>query len=109
MIKIDIVSLTGLTAVDGSVVAEGAIVRFETTFFNGVSEAKIKIQVFRNRELFESGYENVRVLELPYEFNLKIPDDIYYTMTPEILYGLIKDELNNIIGGECFEVSITTN
>ena len=107
MIKIDIVSLSGLTAVDGSSVEAGAVIRFETTFFNGVSGANIRLEVYRSRELFEAGFQSVRVLELPFDFNLVIPDEEFYVMTPQMLYEKVKDELNNIVGGDYFEISIT--
>ena len=107
MIKIDVVSLTGLTAVDGSIVDAGAIIRFESRFRNGSNSIKITPQIYRSRELFEAGFEGLRVLEIPYDFEIEIPDEEYYVMTPQLLFEKVKDELNNMLGGECFDIQIT--
>ena len=109
MIKIDIISLTGLTAVDGSVVASGATMRFESVFYNGSNLINIRLKVYRSRELFEAGYENVRVIELPHDFDLNIPDEEYYVLTPQILYEKVMEKLNELLGGIYFEIKITIN
>ena len=106
MSKIDIISLTGLTAVDGSVVTSGATIKFGSVFYSGSNQVKITPLVYRSRELFEMGYSSVRVSTIPYEFNLNIPNEEFYVMTPQILYEKVKNELNDLLGGECFDVQI---
>lgn len=107
MIKIDIISLSGLTAADGSIVASGATARFESVFYNGSNVVNIRLKVYRSRELFESGYTDVKIVELPYEFDLIIPDEDYYVLTPQMLYEKVRDKLNEIIGFDMFEIRIT--
>ncbi|MFW6377059.1 MAG: hypothetical protein ACOCZ5_00290 [bacterium] len=104
--KIDIISLTGLTSTDGSIVASGATIKFETIFRAGSGNIQFILMVYRNRELFENGYRNIDVIELPTDFNKTLPDDIYYTITPFQIYEIVKDHLNNILGGEYFEIQI---
>jgi hypothetical protein len=106
MAKIDIVSLTGLTAVDGSLVASGATIKFETLFFIGNTTIEIRPRVFRSRELFEQGFESVKVIELPNDFRLSIPEAEYYTITPQILYEKVRDYLNNLLGANVFKINI---
>lgn len=106
MAKIDIISLSGLTAEDGSVVASGATIKFETIFFIGTSNIEIRPRVFRSRELFELGYKPIKVLELPTDFVLEISDDEYYTITPQRVYELVNDHLNALLGENMFEIKI---
>ena len=107
MIKIDIISLTGLTATDGSIVTSGATIRFDTSFFNGTNRINIRPLVYRNRQLFDGGYRNIKVFEIPSDFEIEIPDEEYYVITPQLLFEKVKDELNNMLGGECFDIQIT--
>ena len=108
MAKIDIISLTGLTATDGSVIASGATIKFSTEFQIGTTRIMIRPKVFRNRELFEQGYSFIDTTEIPDEFQLVVAEEDYYTITPQILYGLVKDYLNNLFGEDMFEVKIIT-
>ena len=78
MAKIDLITLSGLTAIDGSVIASGAIVKFETLFFIGTTTIEIRPRVFRTRELFESGFDYVKTIELPTDFKLNVPEAEYY-------------------------------
>jgi len=107
MAKIDIITLTGFTATDGSVIASGATVKFSSEFIVGNTVIKIKPVVFRNRELFELGYRNVQTDEILQEFYLNLPEEEYYVLTPSILYQHVCDYLNNWIGDNLFEVQIT--
>jgi len=106
MAKIDIITLTGLTAIDGSVVVSGATVKFETLFFIGTTDVEIRPRVFRSRELFEMGYQPVKTIELPNDFKLLVPEAEYYTLTPTILYEEVRDYLNNLFGANVFEINI---
>jgi len=107
MAKIDIITLTGFTATDGSVIASGATVKFSSEFIVGNTVIKIKPVVFRNRELFELGYRNVQTDEILQEFYLNLSEEEYYVLTPSILYQHVCDYLNNWIGDNLFEVQIT--
>lgn len=104
--KIDIISLTGLTANDGSIVASGATIKFETIFRTGTSNVQFILKIYRNRELFESGYANIEVVEIPNDFNIDLPDEIYYTITPLQIYETVRDFLNTHLGGDYFEIQI---
>lgn len=106
MAKIDIISLTGLTSVDGSIIASGATIKFETIFESGSNVVKFLLKIYRNRELFESGYSDIKTKELPNNFNIEIPDDVYYQITPLQIYETVKDFLNQLMGGVFFEIKI---
>ena len=106
MAKIDLITLSGLTAIDGSVIASGAIVKFETLFFIGTTTIEIRPRVFRTRELFESGFDYVKTIELPTDFKLIVPEAEYYAITPEKVYEKVRDYLNNLFGDEAFKINI---
>lgn len=109
MAKIDLITLSGLTASDGSVVVSGATIKFATEFEIGTTNVRVFPKIWRNRELFETGYTEVQVT------NEVLPDDIYiqtlteeefYTLTPTILYGVVRDWLNTFYGEDIIEVEI---
>lgn len=109
MTKIDIISLSGITASDGSVIASGATVKFDSEFHAASTDIRIMLKVYRNRELFEAGWDNTPVPEeiLPYDFILSIPEEEFYVLTPAQLYQEVCDYLNeNIL--DMFEVQIIT-
>jgi hypothetical protein len=109
MAKIDLITLTGLTASDGSLIASGATIKFESVFKIGTTVVKAYPKIWRNRELFESGYTNIQVT------NEVLPDDItlndfteeeFYTLTPQMLYEKVRDVLNGFYGEEIIELQI---
>ena len=106
---IDIISLTGLTAIDGSLVSSGATIKFETLFLVGVNDVEIRLKIYRSRELFENGFQTIQVYELPNDFRMSIPDEEYYTITPFRIYQLVNQHLNMMLGGEFFELKIILN
>ncbi len=106
MAKIDLITLTGLTATDGSLIASGATVKFETLFFIGTTTIEIRPRVFRTRELFEGGFDYVKTIELPTDFRLNVPEAEYYAITPEKVYEKVRDYLNNLFGDEAFKINI---
>jgi len=106
MAKIDILTLTGLTAADGSVIASGATIKFASEFMVANTDIIIRPKVYRNRELFDMGYVNVETNDIPFDFILKLPEEEYYTLTPTFLYEKVRDYLNNSLGGEYFELKI---
>ena len=107
MAKIDIITLSGITASDGSVIASGATVKFNSEFSAASTDIRVMLQVYRNRELFESGYTSIQISEetLPYDFMLSIPEEEFYVLTPAILYQEVCDYLNTLIP-DMFEVKI---
>jgi len=109
MAKIDIITLSGLTASDGSVVASGATVKFNSEFQAASTDILIKPQIYRNREMFELGYDFILIPEeiIPNDFVLTIPEEEFYVLTPTILYQEVCDWLNENIG-DMFEVKIIT-
>jgi len=108
MAKIDIITLTGFTATDGSIIASGATVKFGSEFMVGTTIIKIKPVMYRNRELFEQGFTDVKTDELLEEFYLDLPEEEYYVLTPSKLYEEVCNYLNSWIGADVFEVNITT-
>ena len=109
MAKIDIITLSGLTAGDGSVIESGATVKFDSEFHAASTDIRIMLQVYRNRELFEAGYSNIQIPEetLPYDFILNIAEEEYYVLTPAVLYQHVCDYLNALIPNT-FEIEIIT-
>ena len=106
MAKIDIITLTGFTAIDGSMVASGATIKFNSEFLAGTNIIVVKPKLYRSREFFEMGYDEVRVNEIPNIFRLELPDEEFYVLTPAILYEKVKDYLNNLFGVVLFEIKI---
>ena len=107
MAKIDIITLTGFTASDGSILASGATVKFSSEFMIGNTRIIVRPKAWRNRTLFEDGYDFVETREIPQEMVLEIPEEEYYVLTPTALYEVVKDELNAHFGYTWFEVQIT--
>ena len=107
MAKIDIITLSGLTASDGSVIASGATVKFDSEFSAASTDIRITLKLYRNRELFEMGYTSIQISQeiLPYDFILTIPEEEFYVLTPTILYQEVCDYLNTLIP-DMFEVQI---
>jgi hypothetical protein len=106
MAKIDIITLTGFTATDGSIIASGATIKFNSEFYIKTTDIMIRPKVFRSRELFDLGYGDVVSNEILNEFVLRIPEAEYYTLTPAILYQKVCDYLNTWYGADVFEVKI---
>lgn len=110
MAKIDIITLSGITASDGSILESGATVKFDSEFHAASTDIRIMLQIYRNRELFESGYGSVQIPEetFPYDFILSIPEEEFYVLTPAALYQEVCDYLNeNVV--DMFEVQIITD
>lgn len=110
MAKIDIITLSGFTASDGSIVASGATIKFDAVFKIGTTTVLIRPQLYRNRELFETGFGNVDAPIIPNEFALvNISEEEYYVLTPLNLYERVRDYLNTNLGGDYFELEIITD
>ena len=107
MAKIDIITLTGLTGTDGSVIASGATIKFSSEFMTRNTQIIVRPQVWRNRTLFESGYDSIKAREIPEEMVLEVLEEDYYVLTPTLLYEMVKDELNASYGANVFDVHIT--
>jgi len=56
MAKVDLITISGLTASDGSFIASGATLKFDSNFFAASTHIKISPKLYRSRELFENGY-----------------------------------------------------
>lgn len=109
MAKVDLMLMTGLTASDGSFVASGATLKFNSEFVAGTTGIKIFPKLYRNRELFESGYTNIWISEeiIPSEIYMELSEEEYYMLTPLALYEKVGLWLNNFLDGTYFEL-ITT-
>ena len=75
MAKIDIITLTGFTASDGSILASGATVKFSSEFMIGNTKIIVRPKAWRNRDLFESGYNFVPTREIPKEMVIEVPEE----------------------------------
>ena len=74
MAKVDLITISAITASDGSVIASGATMKFDSEFLAGSTNINIMPKLYRNRELFESGYTHIHISEeiIPYNFILII-------------------------------------
>lgn len=106
MAKIDLITLSGLTATDGSIIASGATVKFNSEFSARSNNVLIRPKVYRSRELFEAGYANVLTDEIPDNFQLVLTEEDLYTLTPAVLYEKVRDYLNNLLGEDMFEINV---
>jgi len=108
MAKIDLLTVMDLTANDGSVVSSGATLKFNTEFFAASTNVRITPKLYRNRELFETGYGDIRMSEniLPVDFIIEFVEEDFYSLTPVILYEEVKNWLNNHLGGTYFELNM---
>jgi len=109
MAKVDLITISGLTASDGSFIASGATLKFDSNFFAASTHIKISPKLYRSRELFENGYREISMSEqvLPVDFLITLPEVQYYQLTPLQLYEEVKTYLNNLFGVEMFRVLIT--
>jgi hypothetical protein len=53
MQKLNIITLIDFTAVDGSIVASGATVKFDSEMYSSKNVILIRPKIYRNRNLFE--------------------------------------------------------
>ena len=84
MAKIDLMLTSGLTASDGSIVASGATLKFNTEFVASTTNVRITPKLYRNSELFEIGFTHIWMSEqtIPNSFVLEIPEEEFYELTP---------------------------
>ena len=108
MAKVDLILTSGLTAGDGSIVASGATLKFNSEFEAGNTMINVFPRLYRNRELFESGYTNIFMSEqiIPPEMRLELTTEEYYVLTPLDLYTKVGEYLNTLLGAEYFELKI---
>lgn len=106
MAKIDLMLMSGLTASDGSVIASGATLKFDSEFRAAYTNVIVRPKLYRNRELFENGFDNVNCPEIPFDFVLEMPEEEFYQITPYQLYQKVGEYLNNLLGDEFFELKI---
>jgi hypothetical protein len=107
MTKIDLITLTGFTAVDGTIIASGATIKFSTEFNIRTTNVMVRPKIYRSRELFDLGYDEVKSKEFLSEFILQIPEVEFNTLTPVILYEKVRDYLNTRYGATIFEIIYT--
>lgn len=91
--KIDIVTLTGLTATDGSIIDAGAVIKFETIFPIGIAGFIARIKVYRNREIFEAGYDGISLYKIEDEIT-QILGAEFFDLTPTVLNQRVAEHIN---------------
>ena len=108
MAKVDLLLISGLTARDGSIVASGATLKFDSEFVASTTDVRITPKLYRNRELFESGYTHIWMSEqvIPNSFVLSFSEEEFYSLTPLQLYQEVGNWLNNYMGGTYFELQV---
>jgi len=108
MAKVDLMTVSGLTATDGSIVTSGATLKFNSEFFAASTNVKITPKLYRNRELFETGFSEIKISEsiIPIDFMLEFAEEDFYVMTPLVLYQEVGKYLNNMLGADYFELKI---
>ena len=107
MAKIDIITLTGFTATDGSIILSGATIKFNSEFNVRTTNIMIRPKIYRSRELFDNGFDEVQTNQIPREFILVLPENEFYVLTPTILYQKVCDYLNRLFGVTLFQIIIS--
>ena len=107
MAKVDIVTLGIIMAVDGTPIQANAIIKFNSEFQIRSNDVMIRPKIYRSRELFESGFEDIRSNQVPSEFVIKLTEEDFTTLTPLNLYYKVKDYLNTYAIGGMFDVIIS--
>jgi hypothetical protein len=108
MAKVDLITISGLTASDGSIVASGATLKMDAEFQAGSTAVRVTPRLYRNRELFESGYTEIRMSEdiLPNDFEITFSEEEFYGLTPLQLYTEVGEWLNTFLGDNYFKLEI---
>jgi hypothetical protein len=108
MAKVDLLLTSGLTASDGSIITSGATLKFDAEFLAGTTDIRIIPKMYRNRELFESGFTNILISEniIPNDFILTFTDEEYYSLTPYDLYQKVGEYLNELLEADYFNLKL---
>jgi len=108
MAKVDLITISAITASDGSIVASGATLKFDSEFFAASTNVRIKPRLYRDRELFEGGFSSIHIGDdvIPDNFEIPFPEEEFYGLTPLQLYEQVGTWLNNYMGGDYFELKI---
>lgn len=100
MAQIKLITVTGLTASDGSYIASGATIKFQTNIeIDGT--VRIYPKIYRDDIAYVSGYTSIymRPDDFPDDVILIILDDNgLYNFTSQQLYTKAKNTLNTILG-----------
>jgi len=109
MAKIDIISKINLTTDDGGAVLSGATIKFSSLFHSGSNDIEISLEIYRSREIMELGFSSLKIKEIPNRFKLIINDDDFPTITPLVVYEMVKNKLNEFMEDDVFEIHITND
>jgi hypothetical protein len=95
-----------LTAKDGSVIASGSIVKFDTNFPRTGDFIRFYIGIYRDSEAFDSGKSPVLCTEIDQyqEINLPLSQEEYNALTPITIHEKLKAYLEGIIGQGVIEI-----
>ena len=107
MNTLELITTSGLTASDGSIITSGATIKFQVVFNIGTIKIKIYPKIYRSVKLFYEGYKNVPINKeiLPDDITIdSLTVDEYYNLTTQILYEIVKDWLNNYYGADIVKV-----
>lgn len=110
MASISLLTITGMTAADGSYVASGATVKFRTTIEH-TGGVRIETFVYRNETAYASGYTSFFLADakFPKDFILIYlnPDQLYNFNIVQ-LYNRVRDMINQIMEVDIVDVFIQT-
>lgn len=105
MNEVYLITLSGLTASDGSLIESGAIVKI-STMFELNQNIRVYLKIYRNLEIFKNGYSPIQVNGNILPDNIYFTDLIndYYSLTIEQLYTIVCNWLNDFYKSEMFKI-----
>ena len=89
--KKDIITITGLTSEDGSVLTAGAHIAVEMEIRSNFNGYAARAVVYRNKQIFENGYAPVRIKDFEEELVIETTDDF----TVSSVYTEMVNFINN--------------
>ena len=107
MSTLELITTSGLTGSDESIIASGATIKIQVIFNIGTIKIKVYPKIYRSVELFYEGYDNVPVSKetLPDDITIdSLTVDEYYNLTTQTLYDIVRDWLNNYYGADIVKV-----
>jgi hypothetical protein len=106
MKDIKIITTTGLTTVDGSILEAGAVVKFECVFPIKFKGYIARISFFRSQESFEEGFKGVQLKDFNSEHIENLGEQLLEVDLP-MIYNKVAGYINAQFNAPVCEVQIT--